>query len=408
VKFLARQAIFNPRKDVFAYELLFRSGFENSFPGLNPDLATSSVIDTTFLIGLQKLTAGRLAFVNCPRDFLLGEAIYLLPRDQVVVEILETIIPDEALVAACQRLKKEKYLLALDDFVEGPAWEPLIPLVDFIKVDFRATPPDRQQALAQRHGFRGVRMLAEKVETLQEFNAAKDMGYTLFQGYFFCQPEVIQQHAIPSSKLGYIELLQASLQPEFDFEDLASKIKHEPSLTFRLLRYLNSVTFGLRTEIHSVEHGLALLGERELRKWIAVVCVAVLGDDKPDELMTMPLIRGRFCELLAPVTGKSSNSNDYFLLGLLSVMDALLDQPLHSILSELPVQNEIKDALLAQRGAYRDVLELAVAQERADWKGLTELAKKLHIEEKKLPDLYVSAVEWGTALRESTSAAPTR
>src|SRR5262249_9469849 len=147
---------------------------------------------------------------------------------------------------------------------------------------------------------------------------------------------------------------------------------------------------------------------RELRKWIAVVCVAVLADDKPDELMTVPLIRGRFCELLAPVTGRPNSSSDFFLLGLLSLMDALLDQPLAAILADLPIESEIKDALLSERGTYRDVLELAIAQERADWTSLGEIVKKLHIDERNLPELYISAVEWGTALREGVSAAPVR
>jgi EAL and modified HD-GYP domain-containing signal transduction protein len=168
-----------------------------------------------------------------------------------------------------------------------------------------------------------------------------------------------------------------------------------------LLRYLNSAAFGLRSEIHSVAHALSLLGERELRKWIAVVSVGVLADGKPDELMTVPLIRGRFCEMLAPLAGMPAHANDLFLMGLLSVMDAVLDQPLDSILAELPVRAEIKDALQARKGLYWQLLELATAHERADWEKVSVLVSATGMNEEQVSRLYISAVDWSTALRHS-------
>jgi EAL and modified HD-GYP domain-containing signal transduction protein len=225
------------------------------------------------------------------------------------------------------------------------------------------------------------------------------MGYLLFQGYFFCRPEMLQHRDLPSSKLAYLELLRAATAPEFDIQELALKIKHEASLTFRLLRYLNSAAFGLRSEIHSVRHALSLLGERELRKWIAVVSVGVLADGKPDELMTVPLVRGRFCELLAPLAGMAGHANDLFLMGLLSVMDAILDQPLDSILAELPVRREIKDALQARTGLYWHLFEIAIAHERADWEKVSALSAEMGMKEEQASALYISAVDWSTALR---------
>ncbi len=374
MKFLARQPILNRQRDVFAYELLFRSGIQNSCEGTNLELASTSMLDTSFMIGLDKLSEGRRIFINCPREFLIRDYISLFPRDLVVVEILETIEPDEEIVAVCRRLKQQGYLLALDDFVDTSAWAPLVALADFIKVDFRLTPREEQRALAARYQARDVRLLAEKVETPEEFSEAKAMGYTLFQGYFFCRPEMMRQREIPAFKKAYLELLRAATASEFDMPALASKIKHEASLTYRLLRYLNSAAFGLRAEIRSIPHALSLLGERELRKWIAVVSVGVMADGKPDELMTVPLVRGRFCELLAPLAGMAGHANDLFLLGLLSVMDAILDQPLAVILAELPVRREIKEALLARSGLYRDMLDVATAHERADWEAISVLA----------------------------------
>jgi EAL and modified HD-GYP domain-containing signal transduction protein len=295
-------------------------------------------------------------------------------------------------------------LLALDDFIDTPDWQPLVALADFIKVDFRLTDREERQALVTRYAGKGIRMLAEKVETQDEFTEGLKMGYSLFQGYFFCRPEIMHHHNVPASKLAYLELLQAATAPEFNIDDLAAKIKHEASITFRLLRYLNSAAFGLRSEVHSIPHALSLLGELELRKWIAVVSVGVMADGKPDALLTIPLVRGRFCELMAPLAGIPGHSNDLFLLGLLSVMDAILDQPLTTVLAELPVRKEIKEALLARTGLYRHILDIAIAHERADWEKINALVSKLKLDEGKIPPLYMAAVDWSTALRSGVRA----
>jgi c-di-GMP-related signal transduction protein len=401
MKYLARQPILNRARELFAYELLFRNSLQNSCDGLNLELASTSVLDTSFLIGLEKITAGHRMFINCPRDFLLRDYISLFPPNLVVVEILENINPDQEVIEACKRLKQAGYTIALDDFVDSPDWAALVALADILKVDFRLTDLKEQHAIVSRYAGKKILMLAEKVETQEEYAAAMQMGYSLFQGYFFCRPEMMQHRTLPSFKLAYLELLQAATAPEFDIQQLASSIKHEASLTFRLLRYLNSAAFGLRSEIHSVAHALSLLGERELRKWIAVVSVGVLADGKPDELMTVPLVRGRFCEMLAPLAGMPAHANDLFLMGLLSVMDAVLDQPLDSILAELPVRAEIKDALQARKGLYWQLLELATAHERADWDKVSVLVSEIGMEEEQVSRLYISAVDWSTALRRN-------
>ncbi len=401
MKYLARQPILNRARELFAYELLFRSSLQNSCDGLDLELASTSVLDTSFLIGFEKITGGHLMFINCPRDFLLRDYVSLFPPKTVVVEILETINPDREVIEACRRLKQAGYTIALDDFVDSPGWAPLVSLADIIKVDFRATDQKEQRALVSRYGGNSIRMLAEKVETQEEYAAGMRMGYSLFQGYFFCRPEMMQHRALPSFKLAYLELLRMATAPEFDVRELASKIKHEATLTFRLLRYLNSAAFGLRVEIHSVRHALSLLGERELRKWIAVVSVGVLADGKPDELMTVPLVRARFCELLAPLAAMSGHANDLFLMGLLSVMDAILDQPLDSILADLPVRREIKEALQARTGLYWQLLETAIAHERADWEKVSELVRETRMKEQEVSALYVSSIDWSTALRRT-------
>jgi c-di-GMP-related signal transduction protein len=401
MKYLARQPILDRERELFGYELLFRNGIQNSCEGLDLELASTSVLDTSFLIGLEKISAGHPMFFNCPREFLIRDYVSLFPPKSIVVEILETIHPDEEIIDACKRLKERGYTIALDDFVDSAKWAPLVALADIIKVDFRLTNVKEQREIVSRYAGKKIKMLAEKVETQEEFAAGMEMGYSLFQGYFFCHPEMLTHRGLPSFKLTYLELLRAATAPEFDIQALAVKIKCEPSLTFRLLRYLNSAFFGLRGEIRSVQHALSLLGERELRKWIAVVSVGVLADGKPDELMTVPLIRARFCELLAPLARIPGDANDLFLMGLLSLMDAILDQPIDSILSELPVRSEIKDALLHQNGLYWQLLEITIAHEQADWQRVSELVSAIGMNEEQVSALYVSAVDWCTALRQS-------
>ncbi len=406
MKFIARQPILDRERELFAYELLFRSGIENSCDIENLDHASASMFDTSLLIGLPALTGGHRAFINCSKDFLVQGYISLFPRDLVVVELLETIQPDEDVIEVCRELKQQGYLLALDDFVDTPDWAPLVRIADVIKVDFRLTSRAEQRALVARYAGCGIRMLAEKVETHEEFAEAMKMGYSLFQGYFFCHPEILSRRAIPSSKLAYIQLLKETAAHEFDMKAIASKIKREPSLTFKLFRYLNSAAFGFRMEIHSVNQALSLLGEQEIRKWVAVVAMSVMADGKPGELMTVPLVRGRFCELLAPLAGMADQASDLFLLGLLSVVDAILDQPLDLILEELPVRTDIKEALLQQEVSYRDVLDIATALERADWDKVTALTTKLRMKESDISALYASALDWAASLRKTVNLAP--
>jgi c-di-GMP-related signal transduction protein len=401
MKYMARQPILTRERELFGYELLFRNGIQNSCDGMDLEMASTSVLDTSFLIGLEKISAGHPMFFNCPREFLVRDYVSLFPPQSIVVEILETINPDEEVIAVCTRLKERGYSIALDDFVDSAKWAPLVALADIIKVDFRLTSAKEQREIVARHAGKKIKMLAEKVETQEEFAAAMDMGYALFQGYFFCHPEMLMHRRLPTFKLTYLELLRAATAPEFNIHDLAVKIKYEPSLTFRLLRYLNSAAFGLRAEIHSVEHALSLLGERELRKWIVVVCVGVVAEGKPDELMTVPLIRARFCELLAPIARIPGDSDDLFLMGLLSLMDAILDQSIESILKETPVRTEIKDALLHQKGLYWQLLEITIAHEQADWPKVSQLLTAMGMNEEQVSGIYISAVDWCTALRQS-------
>jgi c-di-GMP-related signal transduction protein len=227
-KFIARQPIFNSGRIVYGYELLFRSGPENFFSHSEPDVACVSATDNLFLIGMERLTQGRRAFVNCTREFIVRDYVTLLPKDGVVIEVLESVCPDEKVISACRRLKEAGYLIALDDFRDSPEWRPLASLADFIKVDILATTPGEQVRLAEKFAPT-VRLVAEKVETYEEFQRTQSLGYSYFQGYFFSRPQMLSHHDIPAGKLNYLLILQAVNRPQFDIEQIAERINSEVS-----------------------------------------------------------------------------------------------------------------------------------------------------------------------------------
>jgi EAL and modified HD-GYP domain-containing signal transduction protein len=393
-RFLARQPIFNWRRVVYGYELLFRSGLDNFFSHTDADAASASTADAMILFGIERLTEGKRAFLNCTREFLIRDYAMLLPKDRVVIEILEGVKLDEELIAACRRLKAQGYLLALDDFKDSKEWEPLISVADFIKVDLLATPAEEQSRLAKSFASDKLRLVAEKVETHEDFKRTFDLGYSYFQGYFFSRPEILRRHDIPANKLNYLRLLQAANQSDMDIQSVADRVKAEASISYRLLRYLNSSAFFLASEVHSIPHALSLLGERGIRRWVSLVAVACMADDKPQELVMLPLIRARFCELLAPRAGLANVSNDLFLLGLLSAIDAILDMTMADILDELKLREDIRDALLGRKNGLRDVFDVALLYEMARWEELDAAAQHVHIQSDDVPGQFMEAVDW--------------
>jgi c-di-GMP-related signal transduction protein len=393
--FLARQPIFTQHKSILGYALLCRSGPENFFSGGSTSEASVATVDDVFLFGLNRLTQGRLAFINSTREFLIHDYLTLLPRDLVVAEILESVRPDPDCLEACRRLKSAGYRLALDDFVDIPQARAFVELADFIKVDFQTTSPPEIERLAKEFTKAKIDLIAERVETHEMFERGVKLGYVYFQGYFFCRPQMVERRDVPSHKMTCMQILQEVNREDLDLRVIGQVIKREASLAYRLLRYLNSPAFGLRTDVRSIPHALSLLGESGVRRWVSLVTVAAMGEDKPGELVMLPLVRARFCELLAPLAGMRANENDLFLMGLLSAMDAILDMPLAKVLAEVPVNREIKDALMGKAGPFRTVYEVVMNYEAGIWEEVSRGAAKLKINEEKVPDLYMEALEWG-------------
>lgn len=397
--FVARQPILDRKQNVFGYELLFRSGPENFFSHSDVDEASSRVIsDSLHVFGLDKLTAGKRAFINISRRVLVDGLVTVLPKQSAVVEILETVDADEEVIAACRSLKRAGYLIALDDFEMRTGSEPLIALADVIKIDFVATPPAQRQALARNLSSHNVRLLAEKVETREEFTEAMQAGFAYFQGYFFCRPEVVSQREIPAIKRNYLLFLQEVNRPDIDSRRLEPIIRQDVALTVKLLRYLNSVFFGLKTQITSVQQALVILGEQAIRRWASLIALTCIGHDKPAELVVISLIRGRFCELLGPLMRPSRPAEDLFLMGMLSAIDALVDHPLSELLVEMPVSLEIKAALLGSATPLGKLYALVRDYEKGEWESVAGLCAELGIDEAQVPEIYSQSVEWADSV----------
>ncbi len=393
-RFIARQPIFDREEKVFGYELLFRSGFENRYNAKDGTAAACDVTDNFLNADAGILTAGRKAFLNATRQFLIDEYATLLPKDGVVIEILETIEPDEEVLAACRALKDRGYVIALDDFVYDERFQPFIDLANLIKIDFKLSSPEHRRQAVARFAPRGIQLLAEKVETREEFAEARECGYNYFQGYFFCRPQIIPSVHIPAFKIHYLRILQAINQPDLDRDEIVDLIEREISLCYKLLRIVNSPLFGFRREISSTGHALALLGDRELRKWASVAAVLGIAGDKPNELVSTSLARGRCCELLVASQGTITQGPSMFLLGVLSLMDAMLGRPIAEIVSEIALPEMVRAALLGEPNRFRKILDLVKSFEAAEWSAVSDLAAQLHLEELQISAAYPQAIDW--------------
>jgi EAL and modified HD-GYP domain-containing signal transduction protein len=393
-RFIARQAIFDRQEQVYGYELLFRSGLENRFTGDDPDAAALDVVDNFLNASTRTLTAGRKAFINCTRQFLVKEYATLLPKERAVIEILETVEPDAEVLAACRKLKDLGYAIALDDFVFAEKFQPFIDLANIIKIDFQlSAASERQQAVAN-FARSDLQLLAEKVETRAEFAEARSTGYDYFQGYFFCKPQIVSTPHIPAFRAHYLRLLHAISEPELNRDEVVALIDREVSLCYKLLRFMNSPLFGFLSDIRSTRHALALLGDDDLRKWASVAAVLGIAGNKRDELVLTSLTRGRCCELLTANRGAYRGGQTMFLLGIFSLMDAILSRPMSEIVSEIALPDVVRAVLLGRPNRHGKILELVKAFEAGRWEEVSKLSVALGQDEVQLSTAYLEAVDW--------------
>lgn len=401
--FVARQPIFNRSGQVVAYELLFRSGDMEAYDAPDGDEATASVISTAFLLlGMDRATNKKRAFINFTRNLLRKNIVAHLPPQEVVIEILENIEPDEELLTLCAQLKRSGYVIALDDFIFSRKFEPLMALADIIKVDFLATVGPERSIVMTRTGNSGVKYLAEKVETREDFEEAVSLGYSYFQGYFFSKPEILSEHDVPSYKAQYVRILHEIHRPDLDYGRLEEIIKHDVAFSYKLLKYINSAYFGFNSKVHSVRQALVLLGKRKVAQWISLLILRELGRESPEEIMVLSVTRAKFGEVLVRQMKMKELSADAFMMGMFSLLDCFLNRPLAEILEELPVSASVRDALLGADNTLGNVYALIVSYEKGRWSNLSYCAAKCNIEEEEIPGLYLQSLQWTENFFEET------
>ena len=400
--FIGRQAILDQQKKVYAYEILFRSGLKNAFdPNLDGNIATQSVMVNAMLdFGMNKLVSDKRAFINFTEQNLLTRAPKLLPSENVVVEILETVQPTPEILQVVQELKEAGYKIALDDFVLLPGYEPLIEMADIIKVDFRITADPEERKKLREILPKHVRLLAEKIETEEEFQQALEYGYVLFQGYFFCKPAVLHQKRLTSNALSKIRLLREVNRQNVDFSAITGVISSDTNLVHKLLTYINSAGIGLTNHVSNLKQATVLLGTSGVLRWVTLVSLQTFSEDKPPELFTLSLLRAKFCELIAQGLKRPGLTPDTgFLLGMFSLLDVLLSLPMEDVLKEVALADDINAALLGEDNDLRRLLDLVVAYEKGDWDAVITCSDRLNLPADQLKPTYDKVLEWYNVLQ---------
>lgn len=391
--YVARQPILDLAKKTIGYELLFRDGPKNTFPLVEPEEATSRLLSDHFLNFYCNATNDKLGFVNFPQQSLLNLVPTLFNPDNLVVEILEDCLPTPELLVAIKRLSKLGYKLALDDFEPNQEWTPFLPYIDIIKLDIRTTPILKAKLFIRHCGKYNIQFLAEKVETYEEFEQAKDAGFMYFQGYFFSKPEMLQQRTIQPNRLSIMKLYKDISAPTVDFDAVEKHITRDVSLSYKLLRFVNACSI-IDKPITSFKQALVYLGETKLRQFISLVALAHATQQKPQSLYTLSIHRAKLCELIVTKTEINLEPSQAFLVGLFSLLEPLLDQPLNVLLQHLPISMEIKDALTQRKGLLGQLILAIESYEKANWDAVAECCHTLHITENEFTDCYKESTKW--------------
>ncbi|PKI16877.1 EAL and HDOD domain-containing protein [Colwellia sp. 12G3] len=394
--YAARQPILDKSKKLFAYELLFRDSINNVFPDIDGDEATSKMIEASrFNMGISDFTGNKPAFINFTLETLSQGYPEMLTPDEVVVEILETIKPGKKLLALCKDLHKKGYTLALDDYEHQNVWAHFYPYIKIIKIDIQQSGLDEiKEVLGAVKDHPHIKMLAEKVETYEEYNQMLQLGFDYFQGYFFAKPEMIKTKNLSPSQMAMAELLYETSKTELDLNSITSVFERDVSLSYKLLRYANSAIFKRRNEISTIKQALVILGSGELKRFIGLMFAVTANPDKPSELINLAMTRAKFCELVAQDIRSQLDASIAFLTGLLSMIDAILDEDMATVLEKLPLSNDIKEPLLTKKGVMAALIKLVEFIEQADWDKTTLVMDKLKLDKDKVVEHYNQAVAW--------------
>ena len=380
--YAARQPILHADKTLFAYELLFRDSLENRFPNINEDEATAKMVTgLQFNLGLDSLLPSTLAFINFTHNSLLEGYPLMLPKEKIVVEILETVKPGKKLLNACIDLKEKGYIIALDDYIHQSVWLHFYPYVDIIKIDYQETSEQQiLQIIEAIKPFPKIKLLAEKIETQQEYLQALHYGCCYFQGYFFSRPELIKNAALTPSQMSIAKLMGEMAKDDPDINSITQAFESDVNLSFKLLRYAQSPIFQRTKKIETIKQAIVVLGQNELRRLVSLLFTAQFSEGKPAELTVMSLSRAHYCELLTEYTNQKDGIASAFLVGLLSLLDAMLDADIAQLMEKLPISQAIKDSIVLRCGEHAQYLMLSECFENGQWSEVSKLCENLAVD----------------------------
>jgi EAL and modified HD-GYP domain-containing signal transduction protein len=398
--FVARQPIFDDNDRLYAYELLYRSGAQQNWAnGMSPEqMCNDTVIHALLSIGLAPLTNGTLAFVNMTRDFLLRNLYELFDPKTVVIELLETVEPDAEVLEACRRVVAAGYTLALDDFVNAPGYAPLLEMASIVKLDVLGRDEaDLKRTVEELRPY-GLRFLAERVETAEVRDTCKRLGFTLFQGYYYSKPQIVSHRELSVEHTTMLRLMNLLDEPKATDTDIEDAFRSDPSLSYKLLRIANSAAFGGR-DVQSIAFALRMVGRKVLHRWLSLLLVSSVSSQSgiAGELVLAALVRARLCELVAQRAGRKTEMGPAFLVGLFSLLDALLRMPMASIVARMAIAVDVRDALLSRSGPFAAMLALVEAQEKGDWQAVADAAAAVKIPAADMSLLYTEALTWAGA-----------
>ncbi len=399
---LARQPIFNRELAVVAYELLYRNSDKNFANVIDGEKATSSVLVNTLLTGdVGALTDGLPAFINFTDQLIIDEIPLILDPNQIVIEILEDVFISPDFIEAVKKLKQYGFRVALDDFVNTTHFDALIPLVDIIKVDLLITSKEDLVDIVKRYKRPGLIMLAEKVESMEEFQNVLDLGFDYFQGFFFAKPVIMRGTDVKGFNANLLRVVDAMHKPEPDFRNIAHIIECDISLTYKLLRVVNSAAYFRRNKIQNIQQALALLGIKELKKWLYLIVLREQSHDKPSELLMLSLIRAKFSEAINKELFHKKEASESFMTGMLSLLDTMMNRPLADLVKELPLDEAIQKALLGEDNSLSRILKVVTSYEKADWEPFYQMANQLKLDPMVVPTLYFDSLSWAGEIVES-------
>ena len=394
--FIARQPIYNGTDSLMGYELLFRAGDTDVAKFDDGKMASMQVILNCFMnIGIDSLVGSAKAFINVPEELILNESLTPMFENNTVLEILEDIRPTDKITAGVKRLKEQGYEVALDDFVYTSDYDGLLEIADYVKIDVIEL--STEQVIQQLNILKkyDVKLIAEKIESPEMFSFCQEQGFDYYQGFYFCKPELVTKKHIPSNKIVVLNILQTLEDPDYDLDEVEKVLSLDAVLTFKLLRYVNSAAFAQRKEIESIKEALVLVGGQTIKKWTMLILMTQLMEGKPEALLVTALIRARMCELVAKASNKKSEQ--MFTIGLLSLIDALMDIPMIDLLDELALSTSIKLALLDYEGESGEILKNVICYEKGEWDSLSENLINTEV----YLSSYIEAVKWADTTIES-------